>query len=149
MKEHPKEQYICPACGNLFVARRDNVRSGNTKSCGCLKKPHGMWESSTYISWEQMKQRCLNEKAPNYPLYGGRGIKICQEWLDFKNFYKDMGDRPLGKSLDRINNNGDYEPSNCKWSTRSEQQKNKRPFSEWRTRGGLSAPTKEVNSCVA
>ena len=76
-----------------------------------------------------MKRRCYVEKAHNYKYYGGRGIKVCDRWLGddgFKNFLKDMGERPKGTTLDRINNNGNYEPINCKWSTISEQNKNRR-----------------------
>ena len=82
-----------------------------------------------YSSWAQMKNRCNNPKDPNYKRYGGRGISICSEWNSlhgFKQFYIDMGPRPQGKTLDRINNDGNYEPSNCKWSTRLEQANNTR-----------------------
>jgi len=95
-----------------------------------MKPTHGMSRHPVYTgSWVGMKQRCLNPNAANYYCYGGRGIKICKRWLLFKNFWNDMKStwRP-GLSLDRINNDGDYTPENCRWATRSEQQQNKRPM---------------------
>ncbi|MFH1642100.1 MAG: AP2 domain-containing protein [Nanoarchaeota archaeon] len=87
---------------------------------------HKMSLTPTYSSWRQMKQRCLNPKASNYKYYGERGIKICKRWLKFKYFYFDMGDCPKSHSLDRIDNNGNYELKNTKWSTQTEQQRNRR-----------------------
>lgn len=78
-----------------------------------------------------MKRRCLSPQASNFTDYGGRGITVCQRWLKFENFLADMGDRPEGKSLDRIDNDGNYEISNCRWSTPLEQSKNKRPRYSW------------------
>lgn len=99
------------------------------KSCGCLKGnlKHGMSGTKTYASWAQMKTRCLNINASGYKYYGSRGIKVCKRWLKFENFYADMGDKPTpSHSIERRNNNGDYEPGNCKWATISEQNNNKR-----------------------
>lgn len=88
---------------------------------------HGMYKSPEYRAWIAMKSRCLNKKNSQYYLYGGRGIKICEQWLcKFENFYKDMGNRPTSShSLDRIDGDGNYEPNNCRWGTRSEQNRNK------------------------
>ena len=122
-------------CGNEKVIYVNNVKSGHAKSCGCSLKEncgrtitHGMARTKSYSSWEAMKNRCLNKNNSAYKNYGGRGIKICPEWLGkdgIKNFYEDMGERPENKFLDRINNNGNYEPTNCKWSTMKEQQNNR------------------------
>ena len=83
-----------------------------------------------YIAWLDMKQRCANPKNASYPNYGGRGIRVCARWMhSFDNFLVDIGSRPPGHSLDRIDNDGDYEPGNCKWSTKQEQNRNRRPRS--------------------
>jgi hypothetical protein len=81
-----------------------------------------------YNAWRSMRQRCGNPKCRNYPNYGGRGIVVCFRWELFDNFLADMGERPPGRSLDRIDNNGNYEPGNCRWATHSQQQANKRPY---------------------
>lgn len=122
---------ICD-CGNIVSVRSDLLKSGNNKSCGCYHKKflktHGFKGSPEYSSWQGMKTRCTNSKAPNYKIYGNRGIKVCKQWINsFENFLADMGLKPSPThSIDRIDNNGDYTPDNCKWSTRIDQGNNKR-----------------------
>ena len=114
-------------CGNTTVISRPDVFIA--KSCGCEQYAwsHGMSRTITHKSWNMMRNRCLNPNADCYESYGGRGIKVCRRWNKFENFLADMGERPSMKfSLERINNNGNYEPSNCKWATSREQMRNTR-----------------------
>ena len=128
-------------CGEEKVIMFQHLKSGRTKSCGCLNKEmakekfiklniiHGNYDHPLFNTYKLMKNRCNNCESHNYKYYGGRGIKVCDRWLGddgFKNFLEDMGERPEGTTLDRINNDGNYEPTNCKWSTYSEQNKNRR-----------------------
>lgn len=91
-----------------------------------MTKTHGRSGTRIYQVWAQMKSRCSNPKAHNFHDYGARGIKVCQRWETFENFHKDMGDPQKGLQLDRINNLGDYEPSNCRWASRKTQMNNRR-----------------------
>jgi hypothetical protein len=125
-------------CWNLTTVFAGDLASGSTRSCGCLigqnqaHRTHGDSKSTEYGIWNTMKHRCLVPKNINYKHYGARGIKICARWLGergFQNFLLDMGRRPsMGHSLDRINNDGNYEPGNCRWATRSQQNLNRRIF---------------------
>jgi len=117
-------------CGNTVVVKGDNLKKGNTQSCGCFKKEihtkHGKWLTPEYRAWQHMIQRCTNKKDKFYKDYGERGITVCDEWRSFVNFYTDMGERPKGMSLERKNNNEGYNKENCVWATMQEQQNNTR-----------------------
>lgn len=107
---------------------------------------HGLSRTPTYKCWRDMITRCTNQNNKYYSKYGGRGIKVCDSWLLFINFYRDMGLKPVNKTLDRINNNGNYEPSNCRWATVRQQNANKTPKYDYlgiRKRG----KTYEVTCC--
>ncbi len=130
-----RKLYLCKCdCGNERTLRLESLTYGtcikSCTRCTMLIKAtkvtrHGMFKSPTYKSWQSMKTRCTNTIDKNFEHYGARGITVCDRWLNsFENFYEDMGDRPEGLSLDRIDNNGNYEKSNCKWSTRTEQGRN-------------------------
>lgn len=118
-------------CGNTVFVVGPSLRNGNTKSCGCihleharnLNFKHGKTDTPTHQSWRGMLERCNNPSNSHYPVYGGKGIKVCERWKEFINFVADMGERPEGHTLDRIDNKG-YELSNCKWSTSLEQSRN-------------------------
>jgi hypothetical protein len=132
-------------CGNSKTVEGSHLRSGATKSCGCLSKefPHNFKHGQSkrglttqiYKCWVQIMQRCYNPKHKHYKNYGGRGIKVCDRWHVFENFYVDMGDCPLGLSLDRRDNNGNYELGNCRWAT-SKEQMNNREYNVWYTHKG-------------
>jgi hypothetical protein len=130
--------WLCSCvCGNNITLRSSSLTSKahKTKSCGCLSrdlskvrfKTHGLSNTPTYTTYTAMKKRCYNSNDPAYHSYGGRGISVCDRWLeDFENFLYDMGERPEGTSIDRINTDGNYELSNCRWATKQTQQINKR-----------------------
>lgn len=131
-----KSTWLCRCdCGNEKIIIGYSLKNRNTRSCGCIKKEgnnlkHGYnrigKKSRTYTIWQLMKTRCKNKNNKNYKDYGSRGIKVCDRWLKFENFLKDMGKCPSGHSIDRINNNDGYYKENCKWSIAKEQARNKR-----------------------
>lgn len=127
-------------CGNTTIVLGGTLKNGGTKSCGCYRialvksrtrrKIHGHCVkgkfSGTYETWKGIKERCQNRKHVQFRNYGGRGIRLCERWQSFEGFLSDMGERPLAHSIDRIDNDGNYEPGNCRWATDDQQRINKR-----------------------
>lgn len=143
-----KRLWLCQcSCGNTKETTVYSLTAKQTQSCGCMqsenakkqfdlieRKTHGLSKEPIYIVWKNMKSRCDDVNQPAYKNYGGRGISYCKEWESFENFYKDMGDVPEGLTLERINNEGNYEPSNCRWATNSEQIRNRRRSDSYMSR---------------
>ena len=125
------------SCGKSAFVRGDHLRSGATTSCGCAASEltaqrnianakHRLCKTGAYGSWQAMRTRCLNPNSDQYPDYGARGITICERWNSFEAFHEDMGNRPMGTTIDRIDNDKGYEKNNCQWSTMRTQENNKR-----------------------
>lgn len=131
--------WVCDCeCGGKAHVRSSDLKSGSVRSCGCLlagptaaNVRHGHSArrerpTPTYNSWRGMIDRCTNEGHISYPFYGAKGVTVCDRWKDFTNFLADMGERPEGKTIDRINPEGNYEPSNCRWADWKTQRANRR-----------------------
>ena len=139
-KEQSKKWECLCNCGVTTLVVTRDLNSGNTQSCGCLQREkakeiyskcnithgHSGKRTPTYRSWESLKQRCLNSNATKFNIYGGRGIMVCERWMIFENFLADMKERPEGTTIDRIDPDGHYELSNCRWATHLEQRHNRR-----------------------
>lgn len=141
-------------CGIEKIVVGIVLRDGRSQSCGCLKleriversTTHGHArigkKSPTYETWAGMLSRCNNPNNTDYRRYGGRGIAVCERWREFTNFLSDMGEKPSGLTIDRVDNDGNYEPGNCRWATRKEQI-HRIPFDQWRRAKMQSSVTPE------
>lgn len=133
LEELGKRVLVSCSCGTVKTVLRSNLLAGYTQSCGCLQKQrtsqanqtHGYAGSGTYITWKAMKARCNNPMKDKYHRYGERGISYDPNWEEFEKFLTDMGERPEGTELDRINNNLDYCKTNCRWTTHKQNCNNR------------------------
>lgn len=163
-----RSKWVCVCdCGGTKIATGHELASGDTKSCGCLRKEitsalrksHGRTtKDPTYMSWCAAKNRCYTRNSTKFSEYGGRGIAMCERWRNsFEEFLSDMGERPTGKTLDRIDPNGNYEPLNCRWATPAQQSSNTRRNIIWRgerttikaVADRVSVPRTSLNKLIA
>ena len=157
-QEHKGRKYyywLCQCdCGNMALISRGRLMDGVATSCGHYRNTQNrLWSSRSYTTWSDMVRRCHNKDHHQYKDYGGRGIFVCEEWHDFKVFYKDMGERPIGSSIDRIDNNKGYYKGNCRWADRKTQNNNTRQnrfitcfgktktLQQWSDETGINAET--------
>ena len=140
--KHLMGQWLCE-CGKSKSIALSRVVKGYSKSCGCAileAKPgltHGKKGTGSYSSWQSMKYRCETPSSKDFPRYGGSGIRVCPEWMDFEVFYRDMGERPKGTTIDRIDGTKGYEPGNCRWAKPIVQGRNNKRFTVVRTPIGV------------
>lgn len=153
-KGQPRWICLCD-CKSICIVYGQNLRRGNSRSCGCLAKEirlapkkHGLADRHPlYETWLNMRRRCLVSSCKAYKWYGARGITICDRWDNFLHFVEDMGPRPVGTSLDRKDNDGPYSPENCRWAGRSEQRENTRSCNQTEV-NGVRYPTLSA-ACAA
>lgn len=153
IKDKKNPRAICKCdCGNEATPQRGALVSGKSQSCGCLRiekvkkavTTHGKSKSADYMNWNSMKQRCSNKNDPAYKNYGARGISVSSEWMDYETFMFDMGARPEGMTLERIDTNGPYSKNNCYWGSWTEQAVNKRVSKRWLINGMEFISSKEA-----